>query len=92
MPQITRRIDSIYQDVKAPIHHSIQTLRLPVCRRVWEPGIWEAIWHGRVNHVALENEQGNNRENAKEEGAEGKSAKWPQLVESLVTLVWEKSA
>ena len=72
--QITSRIiHCIDQDVKAPIHHSVQTLRLLVFRRVWEPGIWEAIQHGRVCHPVLENEQGNDREDTKEEdGAEGK--------------------
>ena len=45
--QITSRIvHSIYQDVKAFIRHSIQTLRLLVCRTVWEPASWEVIRRG----------------------------------------------
>ena len=66
--QITSRIiHSIHQDVKALIHHIVQTLHLPVCGRLWEPGSWEVIRHGRVHHPALENKQGNDREDAKEE-------------------------
>ena len=73
VPWLTSRIiRSISQDVRCSFTTAFK-LCLPVCRRVLEPGIWEAIRHGRVRHPALENKQGNNREDAKEEGGtEGK--------------------
>ena len=41
----------------------------------------------------MENRQGNDREDAKEEeGTEGKSVKWPQLEERLIAWVREKRA